>query len=80
MPLQEYANFVLWIGEGDDRFLRFDGTIAVVVGHVVSSTKLIIGIDVTITAVSDAIGATCLMMEIAGLSDVITVAIGVLTG
>lgn len=84
IPLQE--NTITFTGGGIIRsgicnygLFGFNGTITVIISNIMCSAQNIIGIDVTVTAVSDTIGTAGFMMEVTGLTNIVTVTVSVLT-
>lgn len=57
--------------------LRLHGTVAVGIGHVVCCPEEVVGVDQAIAAVGNSIGTAGLVMEVAGLADIVAIPIGI---
>lgn len=47
------------------------------IGHIVCGTEQMVGIDEAVTAIGNAIGTSCLVMEISSFADIVAIAIGI---
>lgn len=63
--------------EGLHRLLWLHGAIAMHIGHIVCGTEQMVGIDEAVTAIGNAIGTSCLVMEISSFTDIVAIAIGI---
>lgn len=63
--------------EGLHWLLWLHRAIAMHISHIMCGAQQMIGIDQTVTAISNAVRASCLMMEVSSLADIIAISIGV---